>query len=150
MKGILISSLALAVVVWADATPVRGAQQVEPSPHTSTKQNSAIASAKPPSPTTRLDTLHDRSALKTDLWRTPCFSGYILGTANIDELDVLNRFELRLRTAGLQPVPKNKCNLPEYDAPVATAQQMKTVWLSIQPFFKDDGTLDVRLSIAES
>lgn len=98
-----------------------------------------------------LETLDDRSALRSDRHKTPCLSANIVGTNTIGvtERELSNRAELRLRAVGISPVPFEKCDLPERDpeAKTATPEQMRTLWLVVEPYFRDDGTFEVSIEV---
>jgi len=117
-------------------------------------QRSGSQSTQSNPETTRLDDVDQRSTLQSLSYRTPCLSVNIIGSSPIEITDreVSNRAELRLRAAGLKPVPFENCGLPDDRIPgesskVATREQMDTVWLSVEPWFQDASTFSLQVKV---
>ncbi len=102
----------------------------------------------------RLDTNDEPSALKSVAYRTPCLSANIVGdtVAGITEQQLVDRAELRLRAVGLSPIPWTKCEFRDIaeataTAKTATEQQMRLLWVAVEPYFRNDGTFEIQVDV---
>jgi hypothetical protein len=91
--------------------------------------------------------------LRSPEFRTPCLSASVLpgssSAAGLSDSDFSNRVEVRLRAAGLRPVPwdRERCPLPAHDGPrTVTGPALTTVALGVTTYLDTAGTFSIELT----